>query len=206
MLYLLAIVFPPLAVLFCGKPFQFLLNLLLCLFFWLPGVLHALAVVANRYADKRVDRIIRAQSKIATAYSQSVSDATHAAAYQAPTHAAAQAPVQRWIPVPEARPIHVAAPPAERPKGAAGAAIRLRIRAATDRLRLAFRALGRLGAGGIDRIREAVQAGQDGVYVCPACGSSLKTTSGKSMPDGTRIECPACGEICTISNSRENLA
>lgn len=59
MRYLLAIIFPPLAVLFCGKPIQFLLNILLCLLFWFPGVIHAILVVSSHLADKRTDRIIK---------------------------------------------------------------------------------------------------------------------------------------------------
>jgi len=61
MLYFLAIIIlPPLAVLFCGKPFQFFLNLLLTLFFWLPGVVHAVLVVNNHLADKRTEKIVEA--------------------------------------------------------------------------------------------------------------------------------------------------
>ena len=60
MLYLLAIVFPPLAVLLCGKPFQALLSLPLTLMGWAPGVIHALFVVNNHYAEQRSQRLIRA--------------------------------------------------------------------------------------------------------------------------------------------------
>jgi uncharacterized membrane protein YqaE (UPF0057 family) len=60
MLYLIAILLPPLAVLMCGKPFQaLLLNLPLTLLLWLPGVIHAVFVVHNHYADQRQDRLIR---------------------------------------------------------------------------------------------------------------------------------------------------
>jgi uncharacterized membrane protein YqaE (UPF0057 family) len=59
MLYLLALLVPPLAVLLAGKPFQALLNLVLTLLGWIPGVIHALFVVHNHYSDKRTDRIIR---------------------------------------------------------------------------------------------------------------------------------------------------
>lgn len=37
MMYLLAVLCPPLAVLFTGKPFQALLNLILTCIFWLPA-------------------------------------------------------------------------------------------------------------------------------------------------------------------------
>lgn len=60
MLYLVAILVPPLAVLLCGKPFQAIINLVLTLLFWVPGVIHAVFVVHNHYADKRTDRVIRA--------------------------------------------------------------------------------------------------------------------------------------------------
>ncbi|HEV7662318.1 MAG TPA: YqaE/Pmp3 family membrane protein [Chloroflexota bacterium] len=60
MLYLVAILLPPLAVLLSGKPFQALLNIVLTVAFWVPGVIHALFVVHNHYADKRNDRIIKA--------------------------------------------------------------------------------------------------------------------------------------------------
>lgn len=60
MRYFLAIILPPLAVLLCGKPIQFLLNLLLTLLFWVPGVVHALLVVNSHLADKRADKIVQA--------------------------------------------------------------------------------------------------------------------------------------------------
>ena len=60
MLYLLAVVLPPLAVLLCGKPFQALLSIPLSLMGWVPGVIHALFVVSNHYADQRSERLIRA--------------------------------------------------------------------------------------------------------------------------------------------------
>jgi uncharacterized membrane protein YqaE (UPF0057 family) len=60
MLYLLAVVLPPLAVLLCGKPFQALLNIPLTLLAWVPGMIHAVFVVHNHYADKRAERMIRA--------------------------------------------------------------------------------------------------------------------------------------------------
>jgi uncharacterized membrane protein YqaE (UPF0057 family) len=60
MLYVLAILLPPIAVLVCGKPFQFLLNIVLCLLGWVPGIIHALLVVHDRNADKRTQRIIKA--------------------------------------------------------------------------------------------------------------------------------------------------
>ena len=58
MRFVLAILLPPLAVLLCGKPFQAILNLLLTLLGWLPGVVHALFVVQNYFADERANRIV----------------------------------------------------------------------------------------------------------------------------------------------------
>ncbi|MSQ23482.1 MAG: YqaE/Pmp3 family membrane protein [Chloroflexi bacterium] len=65
MLYLLAILLPPLAVLMAGKPFQALLNVGLTFLFWIPGGIHAFMVVGNYYADKRTNRVIKAQERIA---------------------------------------------------------------------------------------------------------------------------------------------
>ena len=50
---LLAILLPPVAVLFTGKPIQALLNLGLCFLLFVPGVIHAWGVVSDRKADKR---------------------------------------------------------------------------------------------------------------------------------------------------------
>ena len=53
MLYLVAVILPPLAVLLCGKPVQALLSIALSLAFYVPGLIHGLFVVRNHYADKR---------------------------------------------------------------------------------------------------------------------------------------------------------
>lgn len=58
-MYLLAILLPPVAVLLCGKPIQAILNLLLTLCFWIPGVIHAIMVVKDRKDDKRMERQTR---------------------------------------------------------------------------------------------------------------------------------------------------
>ena len=63
MRYFLAIILPPLAVLLCGKPIQFILNIILTLFFWIPGVIHALFVVNSHLADKRTNKIVKAIEK-----------------------------------------------------------------------------------------------------------------------------------------------
>jgi hypothetical protein len=71
MLYLIAVLIPPLAIFMCGKPFQAFLNgalwtlsLILALVFvgwplWLVCIVHALGVVHNHYADQRAGRSYR---------------------------------------------------------------------------------------------------------------------------------------------------
>ena len=63
MMYLLAIILPPIAVLICRKPILAILNLILTLIFWIPGMIHALFVVHSYYADKRTDKIVEAMEK-----------------------------------------------------------------------------------------------------------------------------------------------
>ena len=63
MLYLLAILLPPVAVLLCGKPIQALLNLLLTVLGYFPRLIHAILVVNAYKADQRNDRLIRAMNK-----------------------------------------------------------------------------------------------------------------------------------------------
>ncbi len=53
MRYLIALVFPPLAVLLCGKPFQAILNFVLTLCCYFPGALHAMLVVSSTNAERR---------------------------------------------------------------------------------------------------------------------------------------------------------
>jgi len=59
MLYIVAILLPPLAVLLTGRPLQALLNLVLTLLIYFPGLIHALIVVSNHYADRRAERLVR---------------------------------------------------------------------------------------------------------------------------------------------------
>ena len=59
MLYLVAVILPPLAVLLCRKPFQAILSIVLSLIFYFPGLIHALFVVHNHYADKRHQEMMR---------------------------------------------------------------------------------------------------------------------------------------------------
>jgi len=60
MRYILAIFLPPVAVFLCGKPIQGIINIVLTLAFFIPGVIHALFVVHNHLADKRTDRVVNA--------------------------------------------------------------------------------------------------------------------------------------------------
>jgi len=63
MIYLIAILLPPLAVLLQGKVIQFLLSIPLTLCFWLPGVIHAILVINNEKAERRNDKVIAALEK-----------------------------------------------------------------------------------------------------------------------------------------------
>lgn len=51
MIYLIAIFCPPLAVLIAGKPKQAVINLLLTVLFYAPGLVHAVIVIKNAHAD-----------------------------------------------------------------------------------------------------------------------------------------------------------
>lgn len=53
MLYLLALVAPPIAVLIAGGPLKSLLNVFLCLLLIVPGIIHAFKVVGNYYDHRR---------------------------------------------------------------------------------------------------------------------------------------------------------
>lgn len=68
MQYLLAIVFPPAAFLFAGKPFQALFSLLLMLTVlgWIPAAIWAILVVNSANADKRNAALVNALRQNAT--------------------------------------------------------------------------------------------------------------------------------------------
>ncbi|MDP4158364.1 MAG: YqaE/Pmp3 family membrane protein [Bacillota bacterium] len=53
-LYLIAILCPPLAVALCGKPMQAVLNFFLSLLFYFPGLIHAFSVVGEKKANERM--------------------------------------------------------------------------------------------------------------------------------------------------------
>ena len=59
LLYLLAIFLPPVAVLFVGKPVQAILNFFLVFLFWVPAVIHAILVVRDYKADKRMMKQVK---------------------------------------------------------------------------------------------------------------------------------------------------
>lgn len=65
MLYLLALVFPWLAVLFCGKPLQALLNFVawITVIGTIPAIIHGMLVVSSHQADQRSGRQIAAVQK-----------------------------------------------------------------------------------------------------------------------------------------------
>ncbi len=62
MRFLIAILLPPLGLLLCGKVFQAILCVLLCVTVlgYLPAAVWALCVVNSHYADRRMDRLVRA--------------------------------------------------------------------------------------------------------------------------------------------------
>lgn len=59
MRYLLCILLPPLAVMTTGRLGSTILNVLLTCCFWLPGMIHAFAVVNDWKQDKRVEQLAR---------------------------------------------------------------------------------------------------------------------------------------------------
>ena len=63
MLYFVAVLLPPLAVFLAGKPIQAILNIFLTLAMWVPGMMHAIFVVHNHYADKRQERLVEQLKK-----------------------------------------------------------------------------------------------------------------------------------------------
>jgi uncharacterized membrane protein YqaE (UPF0057 family) len=60
MILFLCYVFPPLAVLFMGRPFSAVLNSFLTMFFYLPGMKHALICYADYKANQSVEKITNA--------------------------------------------------------------------------------------------------------------------------------------------------
>jgi uncharacterized membrane protein YqaE (UPF0057 family) len=62
-LYFLAVVCPPLAVLLCGKPVQSMLNFVLTLLLCIPGMIHAIFVVNELKANNRNRDLIKAMRR-----------------------------------------------------------------------------------------------------------------------------------------------
>lgn len=60
MLYVLAFLLPPIAVLMCGKPLQCIFNIILCCIFWVPGVIHAFYIVNTHLMEKQTGKIVDA--------------------------------------------------------------------------------------------------------------------------------------------------
>jgi uncharacterized membrane protein YqaE (UPF0057 family) len=54
--YAFCVLFPPVAVLMTGRLASFLLSLLLTVFGWVPGVIHAILVVNDYEAEKRLEK------------------------------------------------------------------------------------------------------------------------------------------------------
>lgn len=57
MMYVLAVIFPPLVPLFKGKFLHFILNCFLCLLGWLPGVVHACVLVHRGNSERRINEM-----------------------------------------------------------------------------------------------------------------------------------------------------
>lgn len=66
MRYFFALTIPPLAVAASAGPITFLLNILLCLLFLVPGIIHAFLVVNRFYADRRHAQLMKAMNPKAT--------------------------------------------------------------------------------------------------------------------------------------------
>lgn len=59
MIYVFAILLPPLALLWRGRAGAALVNVLLCCLLLLPGVVHACVVIGRMDADAREERLLR---------------------------------------------------------------------------------------------------------------------------------------------------
>ena len=63
MRYFLCFLFPPAAVLTTGRLGALVLNIILTLFLWIPGIIHSILVVNDYYADKRHRRLVKVMMK-----------------------------------------------------------------------------------------------------------------------------------------------
>ncbi|MES2274955.1 MAG: YqaE/Pmp3 family membrane protein [Bacteroidota bacterium] len=63
MRYFLCIIFPPAAVLSTGRLFTLILNIILTLCGWFPGVIHAILVTGDFYENRRNRQLMRAMKR-----------------------------------------------------------------------------------------------------------------------------------------------
>lgn len=63
MKYFLCIILPPVACLMVNRKGAFVLNLILTLLGWIPGVIHAFFVVSGAESDRRHRELIEATKK-----------------------------------------------------------------------------------------------------------------------------------------------
>jgi uncharacterized membrane protein YqaE (UPF0057 family) len=59
MRYFLCFLFPPAAVLTTGRIGSLILNIILTLLFWIPGIIHAILVVNDFYEARRHRQLVR---------------------------------------------------------------------------------------------------------------------------------------------------
>ena len=59
MRYFLCFLCPPLAILTTGKMGALILNIILTIFFWVPGIIHAILVTNDYYAERRHRKMVR---------------------------------------------------------------------------------------------------------------------------------------------------
>ncbi|WP_259068804.1 YqaE/Pmp3 family membrane protein [Mucilaginibacter sp. X4EP1] len=59
MRYFLCFLCPPIAILTTGRIGAFILNIFLTLFFWIPGIIHAILVTNDFYEERRYRRMVR---------------------------------------------------------------------------------------------------------------------------------------------------
>jgi uncharacterized membrane protein YqaE (UPF0057 family) len=74
MRYLLALVLPPVAVIYCHRPRQLPVSLLLTACLWVPGAVHALILAHDAAARARTDRladvVLAYEERMSRAYRQ----------------------------------------------------------------------------------------------------------------------------------------
>jgi uncharacterized membrane protein YqaE (UPF0057 family) len=59
MRYFLCFLFPPAAVLTTGRIGSLILNIILTIFFWIPGIIHAILIVNDFYEARRHRQLVR---------------------------------------------------------------------------------------------------------------------------------------------------